>query len=130
MMVRGFAHPPGDSGHRLPIRRIAQAAIALAVALPATAALAQSSSAHIGPGPAGAKVGARNDTGAHRSTTIRDNARHDLRTLPMGTYAVTLTEAGVVIDTRRNIPLMAGRGAEVDFACPGDHGEAGAPKLP
>lgn len=90
------------------------------VATPATAALAQSTSAHIfGQGPAGAKVGARNDTGAHRSTTVRDNGRHDVRALPKGTYTVTLTAAGVVTDTRRDIPLMVGRGAEVDFACPG-----------
>lgn len=112
-------------------RRIARAALAAAVALPATAAIAQSTTTHIfGQGPAGAKVDARSDTGAHRSTTIRDNGRYELRTLPMGTYTVTLTAAGVVTDTRRNIPLMVGRGAEVDFACPHDQCGASAPKSP
>jgi len=112
-------------------RTLAFAAIALGIALPIAAVSAQSTSAHIfGQGPAGAKVDAHSSTGAHRSTTIRDDGRYDLRSLPMGTYTVTLTEGSSVADTRSNIRLTVGRGAEVDFACPHDQCTAGATKSP
>ncbi|MEW5837196.1 MAG: carboxypeptidase-like regulatory domain-containing protein [Pseudomonadota bacterium] len=119
-----------SSSHRLPTLGLALAILATA-ALPATSAIAQSTSAHIfGQGPAGARVEARSDTGARRTTTIRDDGRYDLRALPMGVYTVTLTSAGVVADTRKNIQLTVGRGAEVDFACPHDQCGAGTAKSP
>lgn len=131
MMFRCPARHRALAGRLSPVRQLVLAAFAAALALPTTAAVAQSTSARIfGQGPAGAKVEARNDTGARRSTTIRDNGRYDLRALPMGTYTVTLVSGGTVADTRKNIQLMVGRGAEVDFACPGDHCETGAPKSP
>lgn len=131
MMFRSSAPHHSHAGCLLPVRRLAFAALAVALTLPTTAAVAQSTSARIfGQGPAGARVEARSDTGAHRSATIRDNGRYDLHALPMGTYTVTLVSGGAVADTRKNIQLMAGRGAEVDFACPKDHCEAGAPKSP
>lgn len=94
-------------------------------------AMAQSTSTHIfGQGPAGAKVDARSTTGAHRSTTIRDDGHYDLRSLPMGVYTVSVSQHGTTTDTRKNIRLTVGRGAEVDFACPHDQCGAGTAKSP
>lgn len=106
-------------------------ALAAIAALHTTASMAQSTSTHIfGQGPAGAKVEARSNTGTHRSTTVRDDGRYELRSLPMGIYTVTLSHDDTTVDTRKNIRLTVGRGAEVDFACPHDQCAAGAAKSP
>jgi hypothetical protein len=106
-------------------------ALAAAAMLFAGHAMAQSTSAHIfGQGPAGAKVEAHSTTGTHRTTLVKDNGRYDLRSLPMGNYTVTLWRGDTVTDTRANVRLMVGRGAEVDFACPHDQCAADAPKSP
>jgi len=84
-------------------------------------ALAQSTGGQIfGQGPAGATVNVHSNSGAHRHATIRDDGRYTIRSLPLGTYSVSLEKDGKDVDTRRNIPLSVGRGAEVDFACPQD----------
>jgi hypothetical protein len=38
----------------------------------------------------------------------------------MSVYTVSLLKDGKAVDTRANIPVTVGRGAEVDFACPDD----------
>jgi hypothetical protein len=83
---------------------------------------AQSTTAHIfGQAPAGETVLAESSTGLHRHATVDAKGRYNLRNLPMSTYTVSLQKDGKVVDTRANIPVMVGRGAEVDFACPADH---------
>jgi hypothetical protein len=112
-------------------RPSATLALAATAMLFAGHATAQSTSAHIfGQGPAGAKVEAHSTTGTHRTTLIKDNGHYDLRSLPMGNYTVTLWKGDTVADTRANVRLMVGRGAEVDFACPHDQCAADAPKSP
>lgn len=84
-------------------------------------ASAQSTGGQIfGQGPAGATVSVHSNSGAHRHVTIKDDGRYTIRSLPLGTYSVSLEKDGKDVDTRRNIPLSVGRGAEVDFACPQD----------
>lgn len=83
---------------------------------------AQGTTAHIfGQAPAGETVYAQSSTGLHRHVTVDDKGRYSLRNLPMSTYTVSLQKDGKTVDTRTNIPVTVGRGAEVDFACPNDH---------
>lgn len=73
-----------------------------------------------GQGPAGATVTVHGMTGTRRHTTIRDDGRYSIRSLPLSVYTVSLEKNGKDVDTRKNIPVSVGRGAEVDFACPND----------
>lgn len=83
---------------------------------------AQGTTAHIfGQAPAGETVFAQSSTGLHRHVTVDAHGRYSLRNLPMSTYTVSLQKDGKIVDTRANIPVTVGRGAEVDFACPDDH---------
>jgi hypothetical protein len=121
----------GSAASLSAFRSSAVLALAATAMLFAGHATAQSTSAHIfGQGPAGAKVEAHSTTGTHRTTLIKDNGRYDLRSLPMGNYTVTLWKGDTVADTRSNIRLMVGRGAEIDFACAHDQCSADAPKSP
>src|ERR1700754_1838358 len=77
-----------------------------------------------GHGPAGATVTAQSSTGGERHTTINSGGRYKLLSVPMGTYTIILEKDGKAVDTRKNIPLTVGRGAQVDFACENDKCEA------
>lgn len=79
-----------------------------------------------GQGPAGGLVTARSSTGAQRHATIGDNGRYKISPIPMGTYTVTLEKDGKVVDTRGNITLTVGKGAEIDFACENDKCSTGS----
>ncbi|HTV85729.1 MAG TPA: carboxypeptidase-like regulatory domain-containing protein [Dyella sp.] len=82
---------------------------------------AQETSSHIfGHAPAGEVITAQSDTGLRRHATVNDKGRYNLNSLPPGTYSVMLEKDGHTVDTRANIPLGIGGGAEVDFACPKD----------
>lgn len=111
--------------------RTALGSVVVAVALlfgstALSTAQAQSTVARIfGVAPAGAQVIARNDTGARRRTTVRNDGHYVLRSLPLGTYTVTLEKGGKVADTVHHVPLTVSRGMEVDFACP--HDQCAAP---
>ena len=108
-------------------RLILSITLATAATLAGSAAFAQSTSTHIfGWGPAGQHVVAKSVTGIKRTTTIKDSGRYDLRSLPMGIYTVSLMKGDQAVDTRPNIPLTAGHGAEVDFACEYDQCAASA----
>ena len=74
-----------------------------------------------GHGPAGAEVVATSSSGAQRHATINAKGRYTIAPVTMGTYAVTLQKDGSDVDTRRNVAITVGRGAEVDFACPEDN---------
>lgn len=101
--------------------------LAAAAAIAGNAAFAQSTSTHIfGWGPAGQHVVAKSSSGLERTTTVKDNGRYDLRALPMGIYTVSLMKGDKAVDTRPNVPLTVGRGAEVDFACENDQCAASA----
>lgn len=109
--------------------RLPTLALAAVATLFAGQAAAQSTSGNIfGHGPAGAKVDARSSAGAHRAVTIKDNGRYEMHSLPTGTYTITLRKNDAVVDTRKNIGLMTGRGAEIDFACPNDKCAATSPE--
>lgn len=75
--------------------------------------------------PAGETITAHSTSGARRHAKANDKGRYTIGALPMGVYAVTLEKDGNAVDTRSNIKLTVGGGAEVDFACP--HDQCAAP---
>ncbi|UPG88042.1 carboxypeptidase-like regulatory domain-containing protein [Luteibacter aegosomaticola] len=96
------------------------------LAVAASVAHAQGTAGSIfGHGPAGASVTATSSTGSQRHAEINGRGRYTLTPLPMGEYTVVLEREGQTLDTRKNIKITVGRGAQVDFACPEDKCEAG-----
>jgi len=88
----------------------------------ATAVNAQSTSGKVfGKAPAGYAVSARsNTTGTHRQAKVDSSGRYSLRELPVGTYTVTLKDDGHAVMKHLNVPVIVGRGSEVDFDCTPD----------
>ncbi|MEW9572544.1 carboxypeptidase-like regulatory domain-containing protein [Rhodanobacter sp. Si-c] len=107
---------------RVAFRLTLVAGLAVAGGMLPLSVSAQSTTAHIfGQAPAGETVLAQSSNGLHRHITVDANGRYSLRNLPMAVYTVLLQKDGKTVDTRTKIPLTAGGGAEVDFACPNDH---------
>lgn len=103
------------------VRACLLAGLGIAVSVPASVVCAQGTAGSIfGHGPAGSDVIAVSATGAQRHATVGAKGRYSIDHVQMGTYAVTLQKDGKDIDTRKNVGITVGRGAEVDFACPGD----------
>lgn len=71
-----------------------------------------------GKAPMGYAVAARSTTtGAHRQVKVDSNGRYSIRELPVGNYTVTLKEDGHAVMKHLNVPVIVGRGSEVDFDC-------------
>jgi hypothetical protein len=70
--------------------------------------------------PAGQTITAQSTSGTHRHTKANSKGRYTIGPLPMGVYTVTLEKDGKAIDTRRNITLTVGGGAQINFACAND----------
>ncbi|MBD8898196.1 carboxypeptidase-like regulatory domain-containing protein [Rhodanobacter sp. DHG33] len=107
---------------RMAFRLASIAGLAIAGGMLSLPAGAQSTTAHIfGQAPAGETVVAQSNNGFHRHATVDADGHYNLFNLSLSVYTVSLLKDGKAVDTRTNIPLTAGRGAEVDFACPNDH---------
>lgn len=86
---------------------------------------AQATSGRIfGHAPAGETVIAQNATGLKRHVTVKSGGRYTITSLPAGIYTVVLEKKGTAVDTRKNIPIGASSGSQVDFACPQDKCDA------
>lgn len=86
-----------------------------------TAAHAQATVGRVfGWAPAGETITARSTSGTRRHVKANAKGRYTIGSLPMGVYVVTLEKDGKTVDTRSNIKLTVGGGAEVDFACAND----------
>jgi hypothetical protein len=70
--------------------------------------------------PAGETITAHSTSGIRRHAKANTKGRYTIGALPMGVYVVTLEKDGKAVDTRSNIKLTVGGGAEVDFACAND----------
>lgn len=70
--------------------------------------------------PSGETITVHSTSGVHRHTRANSKGRYNIGSLPMGIYTVALEKDGHAVDTRSNIKLTVGRGAEIDFACPQD----------
>jgi hypothetical protein len=90
-------------------------------ALGCTAVHAQATTGSVfGSAPAGQTVTVHSTSGTHRHSKANDKGHYTIGSLPMGVYTVALEKDGNAVDTRSNINITVGRGAEVDFACAHD----------
>ncbi|WP_266171503.1 TonB-dependent receptor [Dyella subtropica] len=95
-------------------------ALAVALALASTGALAQSNITGSIFGQVAAQSGntieIKNvDTGLTRSTSVDDSGRYRFSSLPTGRYQVTLKNNGANVSTRDNVELSIAAGTEVSF---------------
>lgn len=91
---------------------------AFAVAGISTASAQSTAGAVFGKAPAGYSVAVRSDTtGAGRTVTVDSSGRYSARELPTGTYTVTLKQGGQDVAKHLNVPVVVGRGIQVDFNC-------------
>ncbi|HWU75963.1 MAG TPA: TonB-dependent receptor [Rhodanobacter sp.] len=54
-------------------------------------------------------------TGVTRTLTVDSAGNYRASSLPLGTYTVTLSQNGSVVDTRKNVSITVGGGTEVSF---------------
>jgi len=91
---------------------------AMAVAGMATASAQETVGSVFGKAPAGYSVAVRSDgTGTGRTVKVDANGRYSARQLPAGTYTVTLKQSEKPIAKHLNVPVIVGRGVQVDFNC-------------
>lgn len=110
--------------HAGSVRRVLSArSFALAVALAvcglagSSAVYAQSTTGEVfGKAPAGDTVLAKSMTnGAQREVQVDAKGRYMIKSLPVGVYAVTLSENGQPVAKHVNVPVVVGRGILVNF---------------
>jgi len=90
----------------------------LAVAGISTASAQSTAGTVFGKAPAGYSIAVRSDaTGAGRTVKVDSTGRYSARELPRGTYTVTLKQSDQAVAKHLNVPVIAGRGIEVDFNC-------------
>lgn len=84
-----------------------------------SSASAQSTTGSVfGKAPAGYAVSVRSvTTGAGRTVHVDSSGRYSAREMPTGTYTVTLQNDGHALAEHLNVPVIVGRGVEVDFDC-------------
>ncbi|QDE41649.1 carboxypeptidase regulatory-like domain-containing protein [Luteibacter pinisoli] len=92
----------------------------MAVVLGASVKAQGTAGSVFGHGPAGGEVTVTSSTGAQRHATISSSGRYTISPVPTGVWTVALSTGGQAVDTRKNIPVTVGRGAQIDFACPND----------
>jgi hypothetical protein len=110
--------------HTGSVRRVLSArSFALAAAL-AVCGLAGSSAVYaqatagevFGKAPAGDTVTAKSTTnGTQREVQVDAKGRYSIRALPIGVYTVTLSENGQPVAKHLNVPVVVGRGIQVNF---------------
>jgi hypothetical protein len=93
--------------------------IGACVAAGSTAVDAQSTTGMVfGKAPTGYAVAARSDTtGAARTVHVDSHGRYSIRELPVGVYSLTLKDSGHAVAKHLNVPVVVGRGIQVDFDC-------------
>jgi Carboxypeptidase regulatory-like domain len=99
------------------------AVIALGVcgAIGSAAVHAQATSGSLfGWAPVGDTVSVKSaNTGTHHQVTTNAKGRFSFNTLPMDTYTVTFEKDGQPVQIHPNVPVVVGRGQEVDYLCDG-----------
>lgn len=71
-----------------------------------------------GKAPAGSVISIHNMTsGNKREIHVDGTGRYAFRALPVGIYSVTLEENGQATVQHPKVPVVVGRGIEVDFPC-------------
>lgn len=71
-----------------------------------------------GKAPAGDTVMAKSATnGTQREVSVDAKGRYSIRSLPVGVYTVTLKTNGQPVLKHLNVPVVVGRGIQVNFDC-------------
>ncbi|MEI7037453.1 carboxypeptidase-like regulatory domain-containing protein [Fulvimonas yonginensis] len=93
------------------------AAIAVCGLLGSAAVHAQATAGEVfGKAPAGDTVTAKSTTnGTMREVQVDAKGRYSIRALPVGVYTVTLSENGQPVAKHPNVPVIVGRGIQVNF---------------
>ncbi|MDO1528552.1 carboxypeptidase-like regulatory domain-containing protein [Fulvimonas sp. R45] len=93
--------------------------IGACVAAGSTAVDAQSTTGTVfGKAPTGYAVAVHsNTTGTTRTVHVSSRGRYSIRELPVGVYSVTLENSGNAVAKHLNVPVVVGRGIQVDFDC-------------
>ena len=108
----------GSTAGRTGFRRT-MLAMGLLVALGANTVNAQSTTSSIFgrvPVQPGETVVIRNTTGLTRTVGVDSQGRYSAAQLPIGMYSVTLIREGKVVQTRDNVLLQVGVGADISFS--------------
>lgn len=114
---------PGSSRRGFSIRALAlAAAVGVFGAAGSGAVHAQATAGNVfGNAPAGNMVLAKSTTnGTQREVQVDAKGRYAIRSLPVGTYTVTLMANGAPVAKHLNVPVVVGRGIKVDFDCAQD----------
>jgi outer membrane receptor for ferrienterochelin and colicin len=94
-------------------------AAAIAMATVSTGVMAQSTTGNIfGMAQPGDTVTISGSTGITREATVDASGRYQFNTLPVGSYQVDLKRNGAVVDSRKNVTLVVGKGTDVSFVAP------------
>jgi hypothetical protein len=99
---------------------LALAAVVGMCALAGSAVVSAQSTAGMvfGKAPVGYAISVRSTTtGAGRTVHVDSRGRYSIPSLPVGVYTVTLKQADQAIAKHLNVPVVVGRGSEVDFDC-------------
>ncbi|HET6805921.1 MAG TPA: carboxypeptidase-like regulatory domain-containing protein [Frateuria sp.] len=107
--------PGSRSG--LSVRGIAMAAALVAFGAAGSVAHAQSTDGKVfGNAPVGSTVLAKSTTtGTRREVRVDKKGRYAIRALPVGVYTVTLSQNGQPVARHLNVPVIVGRGIQVNF---------------
>lgn len=112
------ARAVGARARRPRILRPARNALALAIAISAAPAFAQSTTGSLFgtvADPEGKTVLIENNAGFSREVTVDGRGRYSAGNLPLGTYRISVKDAGTVVEHRDSIALVVGAGTEVSF---------------
>lgn len=93
------------------------AVVGVCGAVGTTAVHAQATAGDVfGKAPAGASIQAKSTTtGTQRVVEVDAKGRYAIRSLPAGVYNVILTENGQPVAKHVNVPVVVGRGIQVNF---------------
>lgn len=93
------------------------AALAVCGLAGSSAVYAQATAGEVfGKAPAGDSVTAKSMTnGTQREVQVDAKGRYTIRALPVGVYTVTLSENGQPVAKHVNVPVVVGRGIQVNF---------------
>ncbi|AND67885.1 hypothetical protein ATSB10_04310 [Dyella thiooxydans] len=101
------------------LRGMRLAVVAALGLVASAAAFGQSTTGSVfGHAPAGDVVAAHSTiNGNQRKTHVGADGRYSLRALPIGVYDVTLEVDGKAVKVHPRVPVMVGRGSQVNFDC-------------
>lgn len=125
-MNTSFSIHPSSRRHGFVRHAVLAAAVGLCGVAGSAAVHAQATAGDVfGNAPAGDRVLAKSATsGTQREVAVDAKGRYSIRSLPVGVYTVVLKVNGQPVLKHLNVPVVVGRGIQVNFDCaPGQCGD-------